>query len=48
MRGEDEHAGIRKAALDHPRRVEALGGVCGRHADVDDGQLRLMLAHEGE
>ena len=36
----------RQLLADRARRVEALGRVRRRHADVDDGELRPLLAHE--
>ena len=46
MRGEDEDADLRKLLADRAGRVEPLGRVRRRHADVDDDELGLLLAHE--
>ena len=43
---EDEDAGLRKLLADRVRRLEPLGRVRGRHPDVDDHELGLVVAHE--
>jgi len=45
---EDDHADLRKLLLDGVRRDEAFGRVRRRHPDVDEREVRMVLADEGE
>ena len=45
---EDEDAGFRKLLADRVRCLEPLGRMRRRHPNVDDHELRLVLAHELE
>src|SRR6201999_1225393 len=33
-------------STDDPRRVDAFGGMTGRHPDVDQHEIRMVLARE--
>jgi hypothetical protein len=48
MRREDEDAGLGKLLTNRLRCGEPFGGMRRRHADVDDDELGLVLAHERE
>jgi hypothetical protein len=45
---QDEDAGLRKFLADRVRRLEPLGGMRGRHPNVDDDELGFVLAHQPE
>ena len=44
--GENEDRGLRDLLADHAGGIETLGRVAGGHPDVDDRELRSMLANE--
>ena len=44
--GEDEHGGAGMRAADLRRGARPLVVEVGRHADVDDGEVRRVLAHQ--
>ena len=46
VRGESDDGGIRKLLADRLGGFEALGRVRGRHANVDDHEVRPKLAHQ--
>ena len=46
VRGQDEDRDLRQLFADRPRRLEPLGRMGRRHADVDDRNVRLLLPHE--
>ena len=48
MRREHEDARLRKLVADRLCRYEAFGRVRGRHPNVDDDKLGLVLANEGK
>ena len=48
VRREDEDAHLRELLTDHARRFEALGRVRRRHPDVDEDQVRRLLANKRE
>ena len=48
VRREDDDRRLGQLLPDRTRRVEALGRVRRRHADVDDGEIGTLLANQGE
>ena len=48
VRRQHQDAGARKLGADHARGLEPLGLMVRRHADVDDYEVRLVLAHQLE
>ena len=46
VRREHEDCHVRELPPDHACRFEAFRGVCRRHPDVDDDEVRLLLADE--
>jgi hypothetical protein len=46
VRGQNDDGGIREFLSDGRRGVETFGGMRGRHADVDDREIRPELANE--
>src|SRR2546429_180938 len=46
--GQDQQRDVRILAADDQRGPDALIGMRGRHPDVDDGQVRLVLGHRLE
>jgi hypothetical protein len=48
VRRQDQDPGPRELPADLAGRVEALGQVVRGHPDVDDGEIRLVLADQGQ
>ena len=48
VRRQDQDAGSGELLADLPGRFKALGHVTGGHPDVDDGQVRALLADEAQ
>src|SRR5262249_40852737 len=48
VRRQDQDPGRRELRPDLPGRIEALAEKPWRHPDIDDGQVRIVLADEGE
>ena len=46
--GEDQDRGLWELLADHACRVEALGGVRGRHPNIDHSELGSLLANGGD
>lgn len=48
VRGEDQDGDLRELSPDSATDVETLSGLTGRHADVNDGECRLVPSNGGE
>ena len=48
VRRQDQDPGRGELLADLPGRVEALGQIAWGHPDVDDGQVRVVLADQGQ
>jgi membrane-associated phospholipid phosphatase len=46
VRRQDQDGDHGELGTDHPGRVQAFGGMAGRHPDVHDHQLRILLPHQ--
>jgi hypothetical protein len=44
--GEDQERSLRELFADHLGCLEALGPMVGRHADIDDREIGLLLADQ--
>jgi hypothetical protein len=48
VRGQHDDRGSGQFLADHPGCLQALGGLRGRHPDVDDRQFRAGRTDQGE